>query len=336
MDPREETPSNNQHRPQARCLEFVEYYDDVLLHHLHILKQSVHRNYAGLCHNASLQHPHWLNHTLRKNDRDVRDAPSHGATRASLTKIQLKSFDGNILDFANFWENFSQCVGSRSNVSDANKFSYLVGQIDGEAARAIRGITQRSENCHRTVTALHLRFNYQERVIAKQMQIVPNAPIIRNITEVARMREMVEDVSVHLTSLLAAGVAGNLEHTIIPMVIGKLPIELGLPWRNVADTDDRSAHSFLHCIRREIQNGKVVQELRNNESSPVTDGYRRSRFVASQSLRSTVFWGTRSPSSQDLRSKPRSSFFCDETGHFATASTKVPTLAERRRIFIEK
>ena len=216
---REETPLHSQHRPQARRPEFVEYYDDVLSHHPHLLNQPVHRNYADLRHYAPLQHLHSLYHTLRKDDGDrvqsqfqyqqphrwaVRDAPSHGATRASLPKIQLKRFDGNILDFANLWENISQCIGSRPNVSDADKLSYLVGQLDREVARAIRGIAQRSENYRRAVTALHLRFNDQERVIAKHIQATANTPSIRTITEVARMTEMVGDVRIHLTSLLAA------------------------------------------------------------------------------------------------------------------------------------
>ena len=50
-------------------------------------------------------------------------------------------------------------------------------------------------------------------MIAEHTQAIANAPSVRNITQVARMREMVEG-SIHLTSLLAAGVAGNLEHTI--------------------------------------------------------------------------------------------------------------------------
>ena len=57
------------------------------------------------------------------------------------------------------------------------------------------------------------------------------------------------------------------------MVIEKLPIELGLAWRNVAQTGDWSIHSFLHWVRREIQNQEAAQELRSNESSQhVTDG----------------------------------------------------------------
>ena len=134
---------------------------------------------------------------------------------------------------------------------------------------------------------------------------------------------MVEDVNIHLTSLLAAGATGNLEHTIIPMILGKLPMELGLAWRNVAETGDRSVDSFLYCsiameegvdrpvaclsyiTRREIQNREAVQEFWNNESvQTVTDGYSRSTFAASHGSRSTVealAIRTRSPSSQGLR-----------------------------------
>ena len=141
-------------------------------------KPAGYQNYADPCLYASVQHPHSLNYTLRKEDGDgvqtqfqyqqphywaVRDATSHGATRVSLPKIQLKRFGGDILDFANFWENFSQCIGNRPDISDVNKFSYLVGQLDGEAAKAIRGIAQRNENYHQAVTALHLRFSPTQR-----------------------------------------------------------------------------------------------------------------------------------------------------------------------------
>ena len=115
-------------------------------------------------------------------------------------------------------------------------------------------------------------------------------------------------------------------------------MELNLAWRNVAETGDRSVHCFLHCIRREIQNREAVQEFWNNEAAQtVTDAYRRSRFAPSHGSRSTVSAlaiKTRSPSSQGPQ--PRNCFFCDETGHFAKACTKVPTLAERRKILIKK
>ena len=100
-----------------------------------------------------------------------------------------------ILDLTDFRENFSQCIGKRRDIRDADKFSYLVGQLDGEAAKAIRGIAERSENYHRAVTALHLRFNDQQRVIAKHTQAIANTPSVRNVTQFTRMREMVEDVS---------------------------------------------------------------------------------------------------------------------------------------------
>ena len=109
-----------------------------------------------------------------------------------------------------------------------------------------------------------------------------------------------------------------------------------MAWRNVAETGDRSVHSFLHCIRHEIQNREAG--VWNNEAAQtVTDAYRRSRFAASHGSRSTVSalaTRTRSSSSQDPR--PRNCFFCDETDHFAIACTKVSTLAERRKIFGKK
>ena len=58
-----------------------------------------------------------------------------------LPKIELKSFDGDILNWQTFWDQFESSVHSNISLSDVDKFSYLKSLLEGPAEDCISGLT---------------------------------------------------------------------------------------------------------------------------------------------------------------------------------------------------
>ena len=50
-----------------------------------------------------------------------------------LPKLQIPSFDGNVLEYRGFWDQFSSSVASNNYLSDIDKFCYLRSVLKGPA-----------------------------------------------------------------------------------------------------------------------------------------------------------------------------------------------------------
>ena len=60
--------------------------------------------------------------------------------RSKLPDLHLPTFDGQITEWNGFWEQFQSQVGSLQDLPQSSKFTYLVGQLRGEALKTVQGI----------------------------------------------------------------------------------------------------------------------------------------------------------------------------------------------------
>ena len=58
----------------------------------------------------------------------------------NLPKINIKSFEGDPLQWLTFWDSFSAAIDKNHGLSDIEKINYLNGMLKGEAAHAISGL----------------------------------------------------------------------------------------------------------------------------------------------------------------------------------------------------
>ena len=64
-----------------------------------------------------------------------------------LPKMDVPSFDGDILNWRSFWEQFAISVHDRTDLADAEKLVYLQQAIkDGSAKQAIEGLSHSGEH----------------------------------------------------------------------------------------------------------------------------------------------------------------------------------------------
>ncbi|KRY45624.1 hypothetical protein T03_3781 [Trichinella britovi] len=71
---------------------------------------------------------------------------------------KLPTFDGDILQFKAFWDQFSAAVHQRGDLEDVTKFVHLRSCLDGAALPAISGVTTAPENYPAVVQLLHDQF----------------------------------------------------------------------------------------------------------------------------------------------------------------------------------
>ena len=77
-----------------------------------------------------------------------------------LPKLDVPTFDGNILNWTQFWEQFSVSVHDRPVLSDSEKLVYLQHALkDGSAKKAIEGLSHSGDNYREVVESLKSRYD---------------------------------------------------------------------------------------------------------------------------------------------------------------------------------
>ena len=80
------------------------------------------------------------------------------ATSASLPKLIIKPFDGNILNWQTFFDQYSSTVHSKTNLNDIDKFTYLKSLLSEAALETISGLTLTSDNYSEAIELLKNRY----------------------------------------------------------------------------------------------------------------------------------------------------------------------------------
>lgn len=78
----------------------------------------------------------------------------------SLPKIDVLKFDGSILNWQTFWEQFLVSVDNQSTLSEAEKLAYLRSSlIDGSARHVIEGLSRTGECYKEAISFLKSRYD---------------------------------------------------------------------------------------------------------------------------------------------------------------------------------
>ena len=89
-------------------------------------------------------------------------------TSLNLTRIEIPTFDGNILNWRLFWEGFQAAVHDKPHLGEIDKLTYLWDALkDWPARNVIHGLTQTAESYQEAIACLkdrydHPRITYRE------------------------------------------------------------------------------------------------------------------------------------------------------------------------------
>ena len=77
-----------------------------------------------------------------------------------LHKIEVPTFDGNLLNWWFFWEQFESTIHSKTQLTDSDKLTYLRDALkDGPARHVVSGLMQTLENYMEAIRCLQERYD---------------------------------------------------------------------------------------------------------------------------------------------------------------------------------
>jgi len=145
-----------------------------------------------------------------------------------LPKIEIKTFDGEILNWLGWWAQF-QKINEDEELHDSDKFQYLMQAVVGQAIRLIEGFPQSSENYPLAIEALQRRFGNPSVLRTYYIRELTKV-FITSVKRKFKLSELYDKLSSHRSALKTLGACLNPDDFIYPLVESSLPEDTLIAW----------------------------------------------------------------------------------------------------------
>ena len=137
---------------------------------------------------------------------DVESSPKVGKAEAPgirLPKISVPSFDGNILNWTSFWEQFEVAVHSNDFLRDVEKLAYLRDAVKNSPAKnVIEGLSRTAGSYAEAVECLRERYDRPRLIHQAHVRAILEAPSMKSGSG-QELRHLHDVVKQHMRALKA-------------------------------------------------------------------------------------------------------------------------------------
>ena len=120
-----------------------------------------------------------------------------------LPKIDVPMFDGELLHWQTFWEQFSIAVDKRSDISDTEKLVYLRHSLkDGSAKNVIEGLSHSGDQYKEAIDSLKARYDRPRIIHQTHVRRIYEVPSLKDDSG-KELRRFHDTVQQHLRALKA-------------------------------------------------------------------------------------------------------------------------------------
>ncbi|CAL4110263.1 unnamed protein product [Meganyctiphanes norvegica] len=178
---------------------------------------------------------------------------SSGNSRIELPELELPRFGGYLMDWPWFYDSFMYFIDKSTTLTTAEKFSYLLGLLEGEAKQAVSGFCLTEINYKKALEILKERFGRPERLkqyhISSLLQIEfpPHMDVNQYVSTISR-------ILAHVRSLEALDVKGeSAEPFLCTIILRRLPEDMLRVWSRGAADKECDLKYLMEFLNNEIR-----------------------------------------------------------------------------------
>ncbi len=140
---------------------------------------------------------------IRRLLQPEKEPPSPDGSGVKLPRLDVPKFDGNILGWKTFWEQFNVSVHVRRTLSDAEKLVYLRNSVsEGSAKFVIEGLARTGECYVEAIECLQARYDRPRHIHQTHVKMIVDAQNLRDGND-KELRHLHDTVQQHLRALKA-------------------------------------------------------------------------------------------------------------------------------------
>ncbi|XP_073955644.1 uncharacterized protein [Choristoneura fumiferana] len=181
-----------------------------------------------------------------------------------LPQMELAKFDGDVLKWHQFWDQFTSNVDSR-NLNDVDKLLYLQSVLSSEAKQAIEGLDTTNKNYKIAVETLKERYGKPAAIIDAHYVALYRIQTAGNTAK--ECRNVLNEIERHLRVLKSLGEDVNHNHLRV-MIMEKFPEDLIYELRMKLDKDDES----IETIRKNLEHIISARETSSRLKREIVKG----------------------------------------------------------------
>ena len=171
-----------------------------------------------------------------------------------LPKLKLAQFDGEYTKWKTFWDSFESAIHNRRDLTDIDKFTYLIPLLVRSAKEAIAGLSLTSANYHEAIDILKKRFGDESQIITKHMEAFTGLEPVTDNRNLPALRRLYDKVETHVRGLRSLGVPHSAYGALLtPLLIKKLPQELRVLISRKMTGKEWEFNSIIEALLEEIE-----------------------------------------------------------------------------------
>lgn len=206
---------------------------------------------------------------LKKLSVGIEPEPSSYTSQAKLPKLQLPDFDGDVLKWGPFWEQFVAVVDS-GDMSEVTKFTYLRSLLQGEAKATIQGLSLSGQHYKAACELLQRRYGRPDKIIFAHVQQLLHVNIPKNV-KVSELWSVYNELVSSVRSLEGLGVSGEQYGVILtPLILSRLPADIRLEWARGGEEHVSDLEWLLKFLYSEIERRERSHTFSNSNSGQVS------------------------------------------------------------------
>jgi hypothetical protein len=169
-------------------------------------------------------------HRVKRLSTNIKSAVAMEGTGVRLPKLDVPTFDGDVLHWSQFWEQFKISVHDRPHLSDAEKLVYLQQAIkEGSAESVIEGLSRSGENYKEAIECLKSRFNRPRLLHRAHVRKIVEAPSLKDGSS-KDLRRLHDTLQQHLRALRSMGAEPD-ESFITSIIKLKFDVDTMFEWQ---------------------------------------------------------------------------------------------------------
>ena len=184
--------------------------------------------------------------------------------KAKLPKLVLPKFRGDITQWQSFWDSFNSAIHTNPQLSQIDKFNHLHSLLEGQAARAIQGLTRTDANYNSAIELLQNRFGKTQNIISTHMDELLKIPVCSG-DKASQLRFVYDKISINVRGLASLGVnSTQYGSLLIPVIMSKLPQEVRIQVARNTAREVWEMSELLDVIRQEVEAREISEGVKTN------------------------------------------------------------------------
>lgn len=190
------------------------------------------------------------------------------STPHAKPRLPKLSFRGDITNWTTFWDSYKSAIHTNSELTKIDKFNYLHSLLEGQAARAIKGLTLTEANYDSAVELLEQWFGRPQQIITAHMDELIKIPSCTS-ERPQQLRVVFDQITVHIRGFSTMGInSKQYRSLLIPMIMSKLLSEMRL--RVARETTDEvwKIDELMDVIKKEVEARQASEGTKFKSSLP--------------------------------------------------------------------